>query len=67
MECFFKGKGEFEFGKTLLDVEGVFVGHGSEGAAGGIGIFFEGGAQAVVAEEGDEGGVEQEREEEVVG
>lgn len=45
-------------------MEGVGIGHGAEGAAGGVGVFIEGLTEAAVAEEGDEGGVEDEEGEE---
>lgn len=49
MQRFFEGEGEFEFGKGLLDVECFFVGHGAEGLVGGVGVLFEGLAEAVVS------------------
>lgn len=60
LKGFFEGEGEFELADDLLDAHGVFVGHGGEGAASGVGECFEGGAEAVVAEEGADYGVEEE-------
>lgn len=57
---FLEGEGELELADDLLDARGVFVGHRGEGAAGGVGECFESGAEAVVAEEGADCGVEEE-------
>lgn len=62
MKGFLVGKGEFEFTDCLLDVKGVLVCHGREGAASGIGIFLKGFPEAAMAEEEDEGGVEEDEQ-----
>ena len=52
LQGFFEGKREFKGSQILLDVERIFVGHGSKRLSSRIGEFFEGLAEAVVPEEG---------------
>lgn len=60
LKGFFEGEGELELANDLLDAHGVFIGHGSEGAACRVGECFKSAAEPIVAEEGADSGVKEE-------